>query len=698
MIFQSVFISLISRILGLIGKLNSKRLSLFIGVLLSCNLYGLLPVDVNLKSHVDLRNSSEKWANPIELSGKWDFYWNEFIDPVTLQTHQKPLTVQVPSYWNTLKKDGKLLPQNGFCSYALKIILPPDFSEQLAIFFPSVDVAYRLFVDGEEVYNSGRPAQTAEEEYPYYRATLIPFHPKSDTVSVVLHVSNFHHRRGGIWQTPTFGTAEVMVVSRKTRNILDNLTLGILISFGLFFFIFSFYYKSERAILFFAIAFVFMFLRGMSTNQIPLAIITDISWNWVVRLEYLSMFLTLFFGMWGFNFLVPIAWIQRFLKFINYFIVLICAFILFFPVNIFAYSVFLFEAMLLLGFCFFGVQTYTSLKNGFKYSYLYLIAIFFLFVGGVHDTLVSNSLPAVFNFYIMPHLYIFFIFAQSVEFFRRFSQTMDNSERLSRELTLLNQDLEEKIQKRTLQLQEKTAIIETQNKKLQKDIYLKNRFFSVIGHDISSPLASIRQGLELVTNPDIQIDEKDHFLNKINQSAQSLSILVENLLSWGLSQNNQLKLNPENDLIYPCIHRVVQQINSIADDKGIQLINHVSTDTSAFFDEITLVIIVRNLLTNALKFTPIGGRIEISEVCYDNFVTITVTDTGIGMQRKKIEQLISGEEVVSTAGTNNERGTGLGLSLCKDLIHLNGGELMIKSELGKGSSFSFTIPLTDKRG
>lgn len=643
----------------------------------------------------DFSNDVSMFRKPVFLAGHWKFYWNQLIDPQRDSIDWDAANINVPSYWSYLKDESGQLPTHGFGTYALQVILPPDLDRRMALYFPSIDVAYTVFVNGERIGGCGKVGHNPSDEIPEYKHILHHFDADSDTLSIMVHVSNFHHRRGGIWRTPVIGTQSVLLQYRQKNNILDNITLGILLSFGIFFFIFSFYYKKERAILYFAIAFIFMFLRGMSTNQISLAILSNISWNWIIRVEYLSMFLTLYFGLWGFNYLIPIRWIEKVLKYLLFVVSAVCLIILFLPVEFFAYTVFIFWILLFTGLIFFGIQAFKLLRNHANYSNFYLLGIVLIFLGGIHDTLVSNSIIVHFNFYIMPHVYIFFIFLQSIEFFRRFHQTNETSEALSRQLTQLNQGLEVKIVERTREIQEKAVIIEEQNKRLQQDIYLKNRFFSVIGHDVSSPLASVNQGLELLAAGTVDESMRGHFLKKMSQSASSLVLLVDNLLTWGLSQNRQMRIAPKRRPIAPLVENAIMQLRNLAEDKGIVVVNEISDQRMAYVDDVAFIIVLRNLIGNALKFTSLGGRIHVKEYSDINMLIISIEDNGVGIDTERIELILSDQEIRPSTGTNNERGTGLGLALCKDLIRLMGSELNVESELGKGSRFSFSVPLNE---
>jgi len=293
----------------------------------------------------------------------------------------------------------------------------------------------------------------------------------------------------------------------------------------------------------------------------------------------------------------------------------------------------------------------------------------------------------------LPRVFLIFVLILSIEFFRRYAEIYKKEKQTSIELSKLNILLENKVEERTSQINEKKQIIEEQNEFLKQDIYLKNKILSIIGHDIQSPLSSIVMGLDLITEDDFQVENRDLFMNNIKLSANSLLLLVENLLSWGLSQNKQLKVIAQNNDLSVLVDRVIEQIKSISEHKKITIIKDIPVHINGWFDINSVIIVLRNLLSNAIKFTPKGGEIIIRATKNSTNVSVEVLDSGIGIDALKLKQINKGNNIVSSEGTDNEKGTGLGLILCKELVSLNKGEFSVESEQGKGSRFIFTLPL-----
>jgi two-component system sensor histidine kinase/response regulator len=256
----------------------------------------------------------------------------------------------------------------------------------------------------------------------------------------------------------------------------------------------------------------------------------------------------------------------------------------------------------------------------------------------------------------------------------------------------LNSELESIVENRTTRLGEIRHIIESQNEILQNDIHLKNRILSIIGHDIRSPLAFVVMGLELIADKDLPEANRTLFVNKMLFAVNNLFLLVDNLLSWGTSQNKQLKLFPEQYDLSLLVNRIYDHFLPLAENKEIAIEMDIPSATSAWFDENTIIIVVRNLLSNAIKFTPHKGTISITISDTENIVEVKVADSGIGFAPEKIKHINEGVDIKSTEGTDNEKGTGLGLILCKELVTLNGGLFSIHGQPGIGSVFSFTLP------
>ena len=222
----------------------------------------------------------------------------------------------------------------------------------------------------------------------------------------------------------------------------------------------------------------------------------------------------------------------------------------------------------------------------------------------------------------------------------------------------------------------------------------KDKFFSIIAHDLKSPFTSLI-GLSDFILEDIDGLSKDEirlFSSKINKSAKSVFALLENLLQWSRVQTGRMEYNPTAFDLYEMIEQNVSLLLGNAVRKDIDLVSEISLNTKVYADLNMINSVVQNLISNAIKFTPNGGKIKVSSKVSNHAIEIIVKDDGLGIDPENIEKLFKIDVHHTTAGTDNEKGTGLGLVLCKELINMNGGDISVESEIGKGSSFKFTIP------
>ena len=239
--------------------------------------------------------------------------------------------------------------------------------------------------------------------------------------------------------------------------------------------------------------------------------------------------------------------------------------------------------------------------------------------------------------------------------------------------------------------------IKNQNIQLKKLNATKDKFFSIIAHDLKNPFNAIL-GLSSLLNEnfdEFDIEEQKEYINIIYKSAENTFKLLQNLLLWSQSQSGLIEFNPKKENLYLLTYEILDLLNQTANNKSIKIINNVPKDIIVKADKDMLATIIRNLISNAIKFTPKGGVVEIGCVETNHDLSlpteIYVKDTGIGIKKENQAKLFKIEENISTEGTENESGTGLGLILCKEFVEKHGGEIWVESEIGKGSRFIFTI-------
>ncbi|QGY44326.1 response regulator [Maribellus comscasis] len=238
--------------------------------------------------------------------------------------------------------------------------------------------------------------------------------------------------------------------------------------------------------------------------------------------------------------------------------------------------------------------------------------------------------------------------------------------------------------------------LKTTKETLQEEVVTKNKFFSIISHDLRGSFGIILSFVQLIqeNREYLSPDELNELLDDIGKTSKNTLNLLENLLEWARSQTGRINYNPEELKVHDLSSNIIQSLQEIASNKEIQLTSDVNMDYEAFADKNMVLLVIRNLVSNAIKFTPKKGNIKINCSEDDNFIKVAVTDSGIGIENDKIENLFKIDMKVSTLGTENEQGNGLGLVLCKEFVEHNGGEIGIDSKLNKGTTVWFTLPKT----
>ncbi|MDZ7777060.1 MAG: PAS domain-containing sensor histidine kinase [Bacteroidales bacterium] len=222
----------------------------------------------------------------------------------------------------------------------------------------------------------------------------------------------------------------------------------------------------------------------------------------------------------------------------------------------------------------------------------------------------------------------------------------------------------------------------------------KDKFFSIIGHDLKSPFNSILgfSGLLEEQIGEKNYDDVDKYAKTIRRSSQRAMDLLENLLEWSRAQTGKIEFSPESFKIINLTDNTFNQLKDAADQKSITLRNDLPTNLPVFADKNMVSTVMRNLISNAIKFTREGGEIKISAEKSAKEIFVSVSDNGIGIAPGRIEKLFRIDENDSTPGTNNEKGTGLGLILCKEFVEKHDGRIWVESVENKGSVFTFTLP------
>lgn len=233
--------------------------------------------------------------------------------------------------------------------------------------------------------------------------------------------------------------------------------------------------------------------------------------------------------------------------------------------------------------------------------------------------------------------------------------------------------------------------METRSEELERLNQVKDKFFSIISHDLRSPINALAGLLDLLDKGAVRPEELSRHIHELKSRFNHTRTLLNNLLDWTLLQMDKLNLQATRIDIHKLVDENIQLLGSVP-NKRIKLHNELPEDTIGFADSNTVNLVIRNLMTNAIKFTNDGGDVVMGAEDRDDEWLITVQDNGVGIHDEVLKMLFDKTAPYTTRGTANEKGTGLGLILCKEFVEKNGGKIFVESKVGVGSKFSFTIP------
>lgn len=271
--------------------------------------------------------------------------------------------------------------------------------------------------------------------------------------------------------------------------------------------------------------------------------------------------------------------------------------------------------------------------------------------------------------------------------------------RLNEEMqTNINRSLEEKVKERTIQLRKRNRHISKQKKMLQasekslkKMNQLKDKLFSIISHDLRGPLNTLQGLIIMGFQEDMSSEDFMQFLPTIKRNVDGSLNLLDNMLYWSKNQLDGMPIQIRDVELTNFIDDLLLTYQITANQKNVLILNNIQHPIQIHTDNHILHLILRNLIENAIKYSKSEGKININASIAADYITLSVADSGIGMTEEKLKTLFGDKFISSTRGTNNEKGTGLGLRVCKDFVEKLGGEIWAESQLEKGATFYFTL-------
>jgi signal transduction histidine kinase len=638
--------------------------------------FWLFPMGVHAQSFYELGKNSIYLLEKDE----WLFYPGKTYQEIKENPALVPEKVIIPGNWVQTGHSAF-----GYGTYLYKFTHDLKPKDHLSIKVMTIGTSYDFFANGELVGSTGVFSKTKEGYKPDYYPRLFNIEAKTDTVELAFQVANYDYRNGGIWFAPSIGLPEKMLSLQIKELFTDSFLCGSL--FVLFCYFIAFYYikTDDKSSLYFAAMCFFAALRIASTGDILLRQLPfHIPWDLLVKSEYISMVMMLLFGVFYMNSLFPRDVNKKMVKYVS--IIQLSMALLFFvlPISIGSYIIpyYLFFCAFLLVYLLNLVVKVVYMKR--PLSYLVGGAFALVFVAGINDILYSQAI--IRSIYLMPPAIFLFAIVQAITLTRLFSMAFNEVESLSNKLKNINLNQKEIIQ-------ERTSLLNMQAQELQRSNQIKDKVFSIIAHDLRAPIKSLSTVLAWVADDDLTFDELKKSLGSISKNVDTLNLTLENLLQWSRSQLNGVKSEPELIDIRRPLQEIMDLYKIQLNEKSIHFKLSATERHAVFIDKHHLNLLLRNLVSNAIKFTKPEGVIEVTaEPSGGGNTKVCIKDDGVGMSEEAIQKVFSPVEHYTTYGTGNEKGTGLGLLLCKEYVDGGRGEIWIESQVGEGTKVCFTLP------
>jgi len=610
------------------------------------------------QGQLDLSSWDLAEHGPIALNGEWAFYWNRLLTPTDFRDGRNDLVagyLTVPKVWTDFEYQGKPVGGTGYGTYRLHIQLNRG-DQRLGLKLLSISTAFRLWVNGQEVAGAGQVGRDETRSHPLYLPQTVYFDVDRPALDIVMQVSNFHHRRGGIWDIVELGT-ESQIQRLRLQGIGIALFLGgALLIMALYHFGLFALRPVERSTLYFGLACLWLSLNVVITKET--AAMLFIPWEhfdlWL-KLEYVSDCLYTSFFVLFFAWLFPAEfhrWVRQ--GALIYF-TLVTAAILVLPNRLLTYTTLtnhpIFACLSLYGL----IVLIRASWHGREGARWFLAGFLIFFITAVNDILHANNLIA--TGYFGAWGVFLLVLSQSFVLSLRFSKAFATIAEMSRLL-------ETRVQDRTRDLDD-------------KNIQLR-QLVHILCHDLRNPLAGIQTALDLTVEDPAILPEVQPLMQTAIANGLAVIDIVRKLRAL---EEKKLNLELELHPLKPLIDESLLLLSNRIAAKNLQIHLAVEEQLEVMVEKTTFVnSVLNNILTNAIKFSHPHAAITVSAHRENDRIALSIKDTGIGIPAELLQNLLNMNKSSSREGTAGEIGTGFGIPLVNRLIQAYGGSMRVTSQ------------------
>lgn len=617
------------------------------------------------------KHEVNSFDTPFRLDGEWEFYWNRLLTPADFRQHNiAGEKINVPSSWQSVGKET-----TGIATYRLCVKLPFD-ARNTSIHFPAINSANKIWVNGILMDSSGNVGQY-NDYASKIRSSTISLTPTSEDIELVVQVANHTTITSGIIKTPFIQNTTNFERQINIRHGMQNCLIGILLAICIYQTILFFFHRDDKSFAVLAVICLFVAIRSSlitGESQLLSEFFPGVESAFWFKFGFFTVYATLYLFPLYIRFLFPEfaprwpLWVYCAIS------VLLCVVIILTPHYVYGRFLDVYHTAMLTVFAYAIYSVSKAYRSGNEEARLILWGVVISFPFILLEMMQNShliKLPTALPFLTEIGLLTFLQF-QVVLLSNRYGTSY-------RALKTMNHNLEIIVQERTNELVNANRI--------------KDRLLSIVSHDIKSPLNALKSMLGLFNRKKINEKEFTELMGMLEAELAKTSLLVENILSWTADQLKGIVIKKERFDLLHLLELNIQLFQSALEKKQISICHDVIDNLQITTDQSILNTVIRNLLSNAIKFTPINGSISIQVLSDQSKLHVAIQDTGIGMDEVTLKALSNAKSILTGTGTANERGTGLGIMLCQELLQKLNGELKIESQINKGSKFLIAIPI-----
>jgi signal transduction histidine kinase/CheY-like chemotaxis protein len=604
---------------------------------------------------LDLRQANFAKKN-YSLEGKWKFYWQVLKKPSDTPEYFE--YIDFPKLWKNSTWKNRPIPSQGYATYEITILLPKT-TEPLAVIIPDMYCAYHLYANGTPLAKNGVVGTSEATSKPHWSTETRPVTPVNDTLHLLLQISNFQHVKGGASQPIVIGLRSKIEATNHVVNAFDYFLTGCIFMGGFFFLGLYLFGRHDKSILYFALFCLTYSYRIIGSRQYALhSMFPNLDWTWTIHCEYLSLFLAVTFFALYTRYLYPKDAPQKILFIMAGICFAFALITIFSPPIFFTRLIDLFMVIVLI---YIAVAVYIywraarKKRVGATYALLSTGAVFIIIISIIVE---YYGIATPFNLILFSGYLVFFSF-QSLILTFRFAYTLKKAK-----------------------------------EEAELGLKVKSEFLSTMSHEIRTPLNSVIGMTHFMIRESPRPDQKEH-LDVLLFSATNLLSIVNDVLDFSTIEEGKIHFNPAPVDISSVSRHIMAGYKAVANNNDIEFILDLPPDlpSQIVADQTRLSQIIGNLVNNAVKFTNKGYvKLQITVQARsesDITLCICVEDTGIGIAQDKQQMIFERFTQADSSSSRGFSGTGLGLAICKRILELQGVELHLRSELGKGSSFFF---------